>query len=76
MGFFCVFPLFHWGDIVGEVLPKARGSEKNIKMEGWTYTGVVYRRRGLKFVQTMIVTNNFMITKKLIKLNFTTLQIY
>ena len=26
--YFCVYPIFHWGDIVGKVLPKAWGSEK------------------------------------------------
>ena len=35
--YFCVYPVFHWDDIVGKVLPQAEGLEKKIKVRGWPY---------------------------------------
>ena len=33
----CIYPVFHWDDIVDKVLPKAGGLEKNIKTVGCPY---------------------------------------
>ena len=41
MSLFCVYPVFHWGDIVKKVLLRVGGWEK-YKKGGWSYMGVVY----------------------------------
>ena len=56
MKFIFVYPIFHWGDIVGKVLPKAWGSEKIQNGGGDDHiVGVVYRKgRGSSLLHTMV----------------------
>ena len=37
--YFCVYPVFHWGDIAEKVLPKVGDLEKKIKKGGMAVYG-------------------------------------
>ena len=55
--YFCVYSIFHWGNIVGIVLPKAGDSEK-YKKWWWLYTKDIFYRRKFQTFCTLCLSTN------------------